>query len=341
MNNSVIRRSLNQGPVLYFLLFLAVFCCLGFANPKVFLGQYNLQSMACQVPEFGILALGMMVAIITGGIDLSIISNAVLSGVVASLAMYKYLAIAGDNPSAFMVILIISVACVITGLVLGLFNGFLVSYMKIPAILATLGTMKLYDGIATVITDGQPLRNYPKVVSRLANDNILLVPASFYIFIAVCFLLWVVMDKTRTGQEIYLYGESPKVSHYCGLNNNWTLLKTYGICGIMAALSGLIMMSRFNSVKVGYGSTYLLLTVLVAIMGGVHPNGGRGNVLCVVFSVLTLQCIASGFNILNFSNYVRNIIYGAVLILVMIVYVVYPIIVNKRALKTRHKAAEG
>jgi simple sugar transport system permease protein len=108
----------------------------------------------------------------------------------------------------------------------------------------------------------------------------------------------------------------------------------------MAALSGLIMMSRFNSVKVGYGNTYQLLAILVAIMGGVHPNGGRGNVLCVVFSVLTLQCIASGFNILNFSNYVRNIIYGSVLILVMIFYVVYPIIVNKYAMKTRHKTAK-
>jgi simple sugar transport system permease protein len=340
MNHRAIRKSLTQGSALYFLLFLIVFCGLGLTSPKVFLGQYNLQSMACQVPEFGILALGMMVAIITGGIDLSIISNAILSGIIASLAMYKYIAISGENQSAFMVMIIISIVCAATGLVLGLFNGVLVSYLKIPAILATLGTMKLYDGLSTVITDGQPLRNYPKIVSRFANDNILLMPASFYLFIIVCFLLWIVMEKTKTGQEIYLYGESPKVSRYSGLNNNWILLKAYGICGIMAALSGLTMMSRFNSVKVGYGSTYQLLTILVAIMGGVHPNGGKGNVLCVVFSVLMLQCIASGFNILNFSNYVRNIIYGAVLILVMIVYVVYPIIANRRALKTQHKIAE-
>lgn len=339
MSDNAIRRALTQGPVLYFLLFLAVFFSLGIASPKVFLGQYNLQSMSCQVPEFGILALGMMIAIITGGIDLSIISNAILSGVVASLAMYKYIAVSGENQSAAMAMLVIAVACVVTGLVLGLFNGFLIAYMKIPAILATLGTMKLYDGISTVITNGQPLRNYPKVVSRFANDNILLVPASFYLFIAVCFLLWIVMEKTRTGYEIYLYGESPKVSRYCGLDNNRTLLKAYGICGIMAALSGMIMMSRFNSVKVGYGSTYQLLAILVAIMGGVHPNGGRGNVLCVVFSVLTLQCITSGFNILNFSNYVRNIIYGVVLILVMVFYVAYPVIVSRRALKTRHKTA--
>ncbi len=339
MNTTAIRRTLTQGPVLYFLLFLAVFCCLGLASPKAFLGQYNLQSMCCQIPEFGILALGMMVAIITGGIDLSIISNAVLSGVVASLAMYKYIAVSGENQSGPAVMLIIAAACVVTGAVLGLFNGFLIAYMKIPAILATLGTMKLFDGIATVITDGQPLRNYPAVVSRFANENILLAPASFYLFLTVCVLLWIVMDKTRTGQEIYLYGESPKVSRFSGLDNKLTLLKAYGICGLMAALGGLVMMSRFNSVKVGYGNTYQLLTILVAIMGGVHPNGGRGNVLCVVFSVLTLQCIASGFNILNFSNYVRNIIYGAVLILVMICYVVYPIIVSRRALRAKRENA--
>lgn len=285
------------------------------------------------------LALGGMLCIITGGIDLSIVSNGVLSAVVASLAMYKYVAVAGENQSSAMIIVIIAAVCMLTGLLLGLFNGMLISYFNIPAILATLGSMKLFDGVATIITGGQPFRDYPEVVSKLANNNIFLVPASFYIFLAMCVLLWIILEKTKTGQAIYLYGESPLVSRYSGLNNKLTLLKTYGICGFMCGMSGLIMMSRFNSIKVGYGNTYQLLTVLVAIMGGVHPNGGKGKILCVFFSVLTLQCITSGFNILNFSNYVRNIIYGAVLIVVMIIYVLAPVVSQKMAYRAQRKAA--
>lgn len=336
---SAFKKFITKSEVLYFLLFAVVFIFLGIADPKVFLGQYNLQSMACQVPEFGVLALGGMLCIITGGIDLSIVSNGVLSAVIASLAMYKYVAVAGENQSSAMIIVIIAAVCMLTGLLLGLFNGMLISYFNIPAILATLGSMKLFDGIATIITGGQPFRDYPEVVSKLANNNIFLVPASFYIFLAMCVLLWIILEKTKTGQAIYLYGESPLVSRYSGLNNKLTLLKTYGICGFMCGISGLIMMSRFNSIKVGYGNTYQLLTVLVAIMGGVHPNGGKGKILCVFFSVLTLQCITSGFNILNFSNYVRNIIYGAVLIVVMIIYVLAPVVSQKMAYRAQRKAA--
>jgi len=93
---------------------------------------------------------------------------------------------------------------------------------------------------------------------------------------------------------------------------------------LFAGFSGLIMMSRFNSIKVGYGNSYQLLTILVAIMGGVHPSGGQGKVMNVILSTLTLQCIASGFNILGFSNYIRNVIYGVVLITVMVVITIYP-----------------
>ncbi|WP_320128675.1 ABC transporter permease [uncultured Sphaerochaeta sp.] len=307
-------------------------------EPKAFLSKFNLQSMAFQVPEFGILALGMMVTIITGGIDLSIIANANLSGIFASLVMYKYLETAGNNPSSFLIMVIIILICMISGLLMGCFNGLLISRLRIPAILATLGTMKLFDGISTVITGGQSLRNYPVVVAKLANESFLGIPISFYIFIFITFLMWVLMGKTKLGYTIYMYGENPLASKFSGLDNKATLLKTYCISGVLAGLSGLIMMSRFNSIKVGYGNSYQLLTVLVAIMGGVNPNGGKGKILCVAFSVLTLQCIASGFNILGFTNYVRNIIFGTVLIVVMMINFLYPLISSKTVFKKQKKA---
>jgi simple sugar transport system permease protein len=294
--------------------------------------------MAFQVPEFGILALAMMITIITRGIDLSIIANANLSGIFASLVMYQYLNTAGDEPNSVLIILIIAAVCMFSGLVMGFINGLLISRLRIPAILATLGTMKVFDGISTVITGGQPLRNYPPVVAKLANEVFLGIPISFFILIFVAGCMWLLMGRTKLGYTIYMYGENPIASIFSGLDNKAILLKTHMISRLLAGLGGLIMISRFNSIKVGYGNSYQLLTVLVAIMGGVHPNGGKGKILCVFFSVLTLQCIGSGFNILGFTNYVRNIIYGTVLILVMIINFLYPIIISKKAFYKKRKA---
>jgi len=334
---STIKDMFKKNSVIYFTLFIIVFLIMGIISPKVFLGSYNIQSMAFQIPEFGIFTLGMMVTIITGGIDLSIIANSNLSAVFASLAMYKYMETAGTSANPTIVILLISSICILTGLALGIFNGILVSFVHIPAILATLGSMKLFDGISTVCTGGQPFRDYPAIVASIGNNTFLGIPISFFFFITAAIAMYIIMNKTKLGKSIYLLGVSPLASKYSGLNNNLTILKTYAISGLYAGVSGLIMMSRFNSIKVGYGNAYQLLTVLVCVMGGVNPNGGKGDVLCVTFSVLMLQCIASGFNILGFSNYVRNIIYGIVLIIVMIVNALYPIITEKIAFRKLKK----
>jgi simple sugar transport system permease protein len=140
----------------------------------------------------------------------------------------------------------------------------------------------------------------------------------------------VIMERSPLGFRIYMFGENPVASRYSGIRNDGIIIATYMISGLMAGLSGLIMMSRFNSIKVGYGVSYQLLTILVSILGGVAPTGGRGKVLNVVLAVFILQCIASGFNILGFSNYVRNVIYGMVLIIVMIVNFVFPLIKGRR-----------
>ncbi len=335
--NTRIKRFIMKDSVLYFLLLAVVFLILSIMEPRAFLSKFNLQSMAFQVPEFGILALAMMITIITGGIDLSIVANANLSGILASLMMYEYLKVAGDSPSSVIIIIIIAVICMVSGLVMGLFNGLLISRLKIPAILATLGTMKLFDGISTVITGGQPLRNYPPVVAMLANETFLGIPISFFILAMITFLMWILMGRTRLGYSIYMYGENPSASRFSGLDNKAILLKTHMCSGLLAGLGGLIMMSRFNSIKVGYGNSYQLLTVLVAIMGGVHPSGGKGKILSVFFSVLILQIISSGFNILGFTNYVRNIIFGTVLILVMIINFLYPIIKRRKDFKDQRE----
>ena len=115
-----------------------------------------------------------------------------------------------------------------------------------------------------------------------------------------------------------LLERTPLAAHYSGLQNSRILLKTYAVTGLMAGLAALIMMARVDSIKVGYGNSYLLQSVLVVILGGVSTIGGTGNITGVVFSVLILRVISSGFNIMGFSNYMRNVIWGSLLIIVAI-----------------------
>lgn len=327
----------------YFALFVFVFALMSFLQPQRFLSGMNIQQLAFQIPEFGILAIGLMVVMISGGIDLSIISTANLSGIISSIVLLMLShkgtmdlgsllkgIMADESTRSAMdaamptgitmigIIVLTVLTALAVGLLCGLFNGFLVAKIKIPAILATLGTMRLYEGIALVITKGSPLTGFPDEFIFLGSGDILGIPTPMIIFILAIMALAFLMSKTPLGRGIYAVGENPLAAHYSGLQNSRILLKTYAVTGLMAGLAALIMMARVDSIKVGYGNSYLLQSVLVVILGGVSTVGGTGNITGVVFSVLILRVISSGFNIMGFSNYMRNVIWGTLLIIVAI-----------------------
>ena len=127
------------------------------------------------------------------------------------------------------------------------------------------------------------------------------------------------LSRTRFGKQIYLIGTNSTASRYAGLNNTMILIKTYMISGILSAVAGLIMMARVNSAKADYGASYTLQCVLIAVLGGVHPEGGFGKITGVTMAILILQILSSGLNMFeNVSNFYRDVIWGGVLILVLI-----------------------
>lgn len=325
---------LNPRIMYYVAVFAAVFLLISAAIPSQFLGIRNLQSMAFQVPEFGILALGMMLVMLTGGIDLSIVANANLAGILSAVVMTKCLAGGAQTGAAPAVVAAVLVALA-AGCVAGALNGILISRLGIPAILATLGTSKLFEGIGTVVTGGQPLRGFPSAVQYIANGKVGVVPFSLLLFLAFTLLLAIVIKRTPFGFSVYMVGSNSQAARYSGINNRAILLKTYVIAGLMAGIAALVMMSRFNSVKVGYGNSYVLQTILVVILGGVNPDGGEGDIWGVLFGILTLQCIASGFNILGFTDYIRNVIYGGMLIVVLVILILVPRLVTLLRVKPR------
>jgi simple sugar transport system permease protein len=297
-----------------FIILVAVTILISISLPNKFLTLINFQSMTGQFPEFGLLALAMMLAMLTGGIDLSVVSVANLSGVVAALILSKVTGL-----PIGLVILLAILAAVGTSAVCGLFNGVLISFVGVPPILATLGTQGLFIGIAIVVTEGYSILGFPEEFLFIGTGELLLLPMPLVLFIIVALIVAFILRKTRQGFYMRMLGSNPTVSRFSGVNNRLVLLKTYLLAGILAGVAAVVMISRVNSMRPGYGYAYLLQAVLVVILGGTDPKGGFGTVLGVVMAILMLQVIQSGSNILAFTPFFKKFIWGLMLLLVMVI----------------------
>ena len=302
------------------IVLVVVFILSSILKPGLFLRGSNFVSMARQFPEFGIMAIGISFTMLTGGIDLSTVYAANLSSIIAAKTM---LALAGDNVSgsAMAGILVLSVGIALfTGFLCGVLNGLLISKIGIPPILATLGTQQLFWGIAIVITSGKSISGLPMTYFIIGNIELLgFIPISLVFFILVAAISSVILSKTKFGTRLYLLGTNPVAAKFAGLKNDFLIIAAYAFSGFLAAISGLIMMASTNSTKADYGSSYTMQCILIAVMGGISPSGGRGNIKGVVVVILILQMLSSVLNMFeNISNFYRDIIWGAALLGVMV-----------------------
>lgn len=296
---------------------LAVFLVLGFLNPNQFLRVDNFQSMAFQLPELGLLAMAMMVAMLTGGINLSIISSANLSGIITALLLQKL--IPEGSTYSIVPFLIAIGAGLATVLLIGLINGLLIAVLDISPILATLGMMTLLEGMAIVLTKGYVISGFPKEIIYLGNGLILAVPVPFIIFIFCAVALAVILNRTRLGYSIYMLGSNATATRFSGINNTLVIIKTYMISGFYTGLAALIMLARFNSARSGYGKSYLLITVLAAVLGGTSTLGGAGRVSGLILALFILQIVSSGLNLLRVNTFLTTAIWGIIILIVMII----------------------
>lgn len=301
-----------------FILMICAFVVMSIFLPGKFLTLSNFQSMSSQIPEFGLLAIAIMLAMLTGGIDLSVVSTANLAGVGAALiltgSLFPQLGGYGEGLVVIMAILFALAVSLLCGLV----NGFLIAYIGAPAILATLGTMSIFSGIAIVITKGYGIAGFPENFLFIGSGTIFSIPMPLIIFIICTLVMALVLDRTSLGFNLYMLGSNPVAARFSGINNRGILIRTYMLSGLYSGLASIIMISRANSIRPGYGSAYLLQAILVCVLGGVDPSGGYGSISGLVLGIIMLQILQSGFNILAFSPFSKNVIWGLMLILVMV-----------------------
>ncbi|CAB1061636.1 Ribose ABC transport system, permease protein RbsC (TC 3.A.1.2.1) [Olavius sp. associated proteobacterium Delta 1] len=302
-----------------FVIMIATIGVMSIFLPDKFLRLVNFQSMASQFPEYGLLALGIMLAMITGGIDLSVVSIANLSGVVGAMVLASHVAAQGIGISPGTIIFLAIIAALAVSLICGLINGLIITAVEVPAIIATLGTNGLFMGTAIILTEGHGIRGFPDEFLFIGSGEVLAIPMPLIIFIVVACLVSLMLKKSSQGFKMYMLGSSPLVSKFSGINNNMVLIKTYLLSGLLAGTAAIIIISRVNSMRPGYGYAYLLLGVLIAILGGTNPEGGRGGVLGMCMAIVILQVLQSGLNILGFNPFYKKFIWGLILILVMVI----------------------
>lgn len=326
MRVSLSVKDKNFNRLLIVLFF--VFILSSILKPGLFLRGSNFVSMARQIPEFGIMAIGISFTMLTGGIDLSTVYAANLSSIIAAKLMLNLSANATSPHTMASIILLSICIALLVGSLCGVLNGLLISKIGIPAILATLGTQQLFWGIAIVITAGKSISGLPMMYFEFGNTELFgFIPISLIFFIIVAMIASLVLSKTKFGARLYLLGTNAIASKFAGLNNDFLIIMTYAFSGILASISGLIMMASTNSTKADYGSSYTMQCILIAVMGGINPNGGSGNIKGVVLVVIILQMLSSVLNMFeNISNFYRDIIWGGALLGIM----VFNYVINKR-----------
>lgn len=274
----------------------------------------TLQSMGFQMPELGILSLAMMVTLLSGGLDLAIIATADLCALTMGFVLTHHPALAGIGWLAWQALAIGAGLAVAT--LIGLLNGWVVAYVGVSPILTTLGTMTLVRGIAIGLTHGNVISGFPAWVVFVGNGTIFGIPAPLFVFAAVALPLSILLGRSPLGIAIAMIGSNQQATRFSGVDTRRVLMKVYVISSLLAAIAALVMMARFNSANADYGQSYLLITIVAAVLGGVDPLGGFGKVSGLVLALIVLQVISSAFNQLGLSEFLTLAIWGGTLIIV-------------------------
>jgi simple sugar transport system permease protein len=307
----------NIGGLLAVLAALVVL--FSFLSPSTFPRVATLQAMMFQLPELGLLSLAMTIPLISGGINLAIIATANQAGLLMAWMLTALMPPDAGGATLALWLAGALAAGLLLCIVVGLVTGALVAFMGVHPILVTLGTMTLLHGFSIYFTRGRTLSGFPEALSYISNETVLGVPASFVVLLVVTFLAHVLLTRTALGVRIHMIGSNLEATRFSGVDTRRTLVWVYLISSVLCWLAAVLMMSRFNSAGADIASSYVLITILAAILGGIDPYGGFGRVVGLFIALCILQVIASGFNLVGFSPQLALACWGLILLAVMAV----------------------
>ena len=292
------------------IVLLVIVVIFSIMKPSAFLTVFNIRGIVQDTAILAVLGVGMTFVIITGGIDLSIGSVLVFSGVVADKAMA---AMGGQGWGAAIVGALVAIAA---GLAWGLLNGFLIARAKVPPLIVTLGTLGAALGLAQVITGGVDLRDIPTVmVNSVGFGNVVWQIPTLAVIAAVIVVIGIIiLHRTRFGLHTSALGSNPEAGRRSGLNVNGHIIAIYALSGLLAGFAGWLNLAFFQSTTISGQSSTNLSVIAGVVIGGTSLFGGYGSILGSVIGVFIPATLQNGFVIIGVQPFWQQVVVGAVLI---------------------------
>ncbi|BCL80865.1 ABC transporter permease [Ktedonobacteria bacterium brp13] len=306
----------ERSPWKLLLLTIVIFVFFSAAAPNTFPTTINLESLGFQFPEVGLLSLGVMLSMVTSGIDLSMVAIADLAGTTMTQFLLRANGPNGGSGSIGLTLVAIAIALGV-GALCGLVNGLLIGKLRITPILATLATFELFGGLAIAWTGGHTLGGIPDSLLVLGNGTLLGIPIPTLLFVVAAVGTALLLNWSRLGLLMTLVGANATAARFSGVRDLRVLIGTYVSSGLLAGLAGTIIVARTASATPDYGQSYILLSVVVAVLAGVDLSGGFGTVAGVVLATLALTFIQTGFVFMGLNQFLYEMAQGLILIIVL------------------------
>ncbi|WP_164730595.1 ABC transporter permease [Pelagibacterium montanilacus] len=273
-----------------------------------FLSVNNLVQTMRAGLELGIVSAGMTLVIIMGGIDVSV------GGILAVSAI-----VIGKAYQAGLPVYIVSPLGLMAGTALGAVNGFVTTKLKVPPIIATLGSMYIFSAVMFLVIGGSWIAGLPATLSPLVNGWVGFVPAAAIVLFFVYGLMWIILRKLAFGNHIYAIGCDEQAARLVGINVDRTKIATYAMLGFLAGLAALLYVARMRNVEINIGTTIALEAIAATILGGTNIRGGVGSLLGTLLGVVFIRIMQNGLVLTGVSSLWETVIIGSLLIVVLTV----------------------
>jgi ribose transport system permease protein len=289
--------------LLPFVTLAVLFIGLAIASPH-FLTNTNLSSVVRQTAVINIMALGMTLIIIAGGIDLSVGAILAMSGLLGTMAMESGMSI----PAGIVI-------GILTGALCGFVNGLLTTRLNINPFIVTLGTLGIIRGVTLIISNGLPVHDIPRQFSFLGEGTVLGVPFVLWILLGCAVAVHGILEHTKLGRYTYAIGSNPEAAFYAGIPVAFHTTAVYAIGGMLTGLAGMIEASRLMTGQPTAGQGYELQAIAAVVIGGGSLRGGEGSVVGTLVGAFIMGLLSNGSDLLGISPYLQQAIIGAVIIL--------------------------
>lgn len=308
----VVRATLAALPVLSG---VHVFAPVPYRWPT-FLLPSNLRNVANQIAVIAILAVGMTMVIITGGIDLSVGSLIAFAAVTVAWLIARL----GGESAGVGAMILAGLATVLVCSLVGAFSGLMVTRFKVPPFIATLAVMQVASGIAYIVSEGKPIYQLPQrfVLLGRGAEPALGIPYAVLLMVALYAAAHVLMSRTTLGRYIYAVGGNAEAARLAGVRVAAVLLFVYATCGALAGLGGVITASQLRSGAPTYGLMYELYVIAAVVVGGTSLSGGEGRVLGTLVGAFIIAVIQNGMNLTHVESYSQKVVLGLVILLAVL-----------------------